>query len=200
MLKSICNVACQRLVGKVTWRRQSSEPAPRRVSRFRAAAHARARIKLAATKLITFGYFQLVAAQLSSCGQGGQRGVAGSCLHARPKRWLNIRRLLLKRKPQWASGKKKGGEKKPPKSETKRSFSGEKLRAANGSDNTTTTRRRWARRKGKNNDNTPRGELGAAAPDKKMAAAKGKQDEAAATTTMWWGTARRMRYNAKSMF
>lgn len=73
-------------------------------------------------------------------------GVAGSCLHARPKRWLNIRWLLLKRKPQ-PERERERAEKKPPKSETKRSFSGEKLRAANGSDKTTTTRKQGKKRR-----------------------------------------------------
>lgn len=89
MLKSICNVACQRPVGRSPGVARSEAGTRREFRGFVP------RIKLAATKLITFGYFQLVAAQCSAQGlwveAGRQGGVAGSCLHARPKRWLNIR-------------------------------------------------------------------------------------------------------------
>lgn len=80
MLKSICNVACQRPVGRSPGVARS-EPGTRR--EFRGFVP---RIKLAATKLITFGYFQLVAAQFSAQGlwveAGGGNGGRGRQLFA----------------------------------------------------------------------------------------------------------------------
>lgn len=64
MLKSICNVACQRLAEGGGGEGHLAGPGSE------TSFVVRARIKLAATKLITFGYFQLVAAQLSSRKKG----------------------------------------------------------------------------------------------------------------------------------
>lgn len=76
MLKSICNVACQRPVGRSPGVARS-EPGTRR--EFRGFVP---RIKLAATKLITFGYFQLVAAQFSAQGLWAEAGGRGRQLFA----------------------------------------------------------------------------------------------------------------------
>lgn len=62
--------------GKVTGRRQVRTRYETRVSGFRAAN------KTAATKLITFGYFQLVAAQLSAQGLWVEAGGRGRQLFA----------------------------------------------------------------------------------------------------------------------
>lgn len=78
MLKSICNVACQRPVGRSPGVARSEAGTRREFRGFVP------RIKLAATKLITFGYFQLVAAQFSAQGLWVEAGGRGRQLFACP--------------------------------------------------------------------------------------------------------------------
>lgn len=132
---------------KDSWEGHLASPGPSQVrDEFRGFVP---RIKLAATKLITFGYFQLVAAQLSrarAVGWARAAGGRGRQLFACSAKKVAQHPLTAFKAP---AAKSEREREKPPKSETKRSFSGEKLRAANGSDKTTTTKnRRRIRAKG----------------------------------------------------